>query len=486
MSEFSPLVLVASQFEDKSKNPRRDEEQCNCACPDSGFSFDLPLFTHHLRVCHPKGLHVQKISDLHTLMFNPYLDQGVAIINQVAYDLWKQFETPQILSDENRRNQTIVEMKGAGILVEENANAVLRQGAPQTLSVWLHVANECNLRCDYCYINKTDDYMSIETGCTSVDAVVRSALNHGFKRIKLKFAGGEATMNLRVVLELHKYAQTQADVSGLTLDTVVLSNGVAIGEKAIMEFEKNGIQVSISLDGIGSMNDVQRKFSNGKGSFAWVDRTLNRLISHNIRPFISITLSDRNAVGLADVVSYVLDRDLPFNINFFRDNECSTMFADLRLRDEQIIASMLRAFEVIEKNLPNRSLLGALVDRSQFDMPHEKTCAVGESYLVIDHKGNVSKCQMEIEKPVTTIYAEDPLSLIRGDKIGIQNLPVMEKEGCRECEWRFWCAGGCPALTFRSTGRYDIKSPYCHIYKAVYPALLRLEGLRLIKLAGVN
>lgn len=328
--------------------------------------------------------------------------------------------------------------------------------------------------------------MSIETGCTSVDAVVRSALNHGFKRIKLKFAGGEATMNLRVVLELHKYAQTQADVSGLTLDTVVLSNGVAIGEKAIMEFEKNGIQVSISLDGIGSMNDVQRKFSNGKGSFAWVDRTLNRLISHNIRPFISITLSDRNAVGLADVVSYVLDRDLPFNINFFRDNECSTMFADLRLRDEQIIASMLRAFEVIEKNLPNRSLLGALVDRSQFDMPHEKTCAVGESYLVIDHKGNVSKCQMEIEKPVTTIYAEDPLSLIRGDKIGIQNLPVMEKEGCRECEWRFWCAGGCPALTFRSTGRYDIKSPYCHIYKAVYPALLRLEGLRLIKLAGVN
>jgi uncharacterized protein len=144
---------------------------------------------------------------------------------------------------------------------------------------------------------------------------------------------------------------------------------------------------------------------------------------------------------------------------------------------------MKQAFAVLEANLPERSLLGSLVDRAQFDQPHDKTCSVGDSYIVVDHKGNIAKCQMEIERPITSIYANDPLSHIRADTIGIQNLSVDNKEGCRSCEWKYWCAGGCPALTYRATGRYDVKSPNCRIYKALYPEVLRLEGLRLLNLA---
>ena len=53
--------------------------------------------------------------------------------------------------------------------------------------------------------------------------------------------------------------------------------------------------------------------------------------------------------------------------------------------------------------------------------------------------------------------------------------------GCRDCEWKYWCAGGCPLTTYRATGRYDVKSPNCNIYKAIYPQAMRLEGLRLLK-----
>jgi uncharacterized protein len=91
---------------------------------------------------------------------------------------------------------------------------------------------------------------------------------------------------------------------------------------------------------------------------------------------------------------------------------------------------------------------------------------------------------MEIERPITSIYADDPLAWLRADRLGIQNLSVEAKEGCRSCEWKYWCTGGCPALTYRATGRYDVKSPNCRIYKALYPEMLRLEGLRLLKLAA--
>jgi uncharacterized protein len=90
---------------------------------------------------------------------------------------------------------------------------------------------------------------------------------------------------------------------------------------------------------------------------------------------------------------------------------------------------------------------------------------------------------MKINQPVTTARAEDPLALIRTDTLGIQNISVEEKEDCHHCEWKYWCTGGCPLATHRATGRYDVKSPNCNIYKALYPEAVRLEGLRLLKYA---
>ncbi|CAG1013870.1 hypothetical protein ANAEL_04827 [Anaerolineales bacterium] len=90
---------------------------------------------------------------------------------------------------------------------------------------------------------------------------------------------------------------------------------------------------------------------------------------------------------------------------------------------------------------------------------------------------------MQIRQPVTDIRVDDPLAVLRADQTGVQNISIEEKEGCKTCEWKYWCAGGCPLETYRVTGRYDVKSPNCNIYKALFPEALRLEGLRLLKYA---
>lgn len=478
-----PRLWSSGQF--LARNQGIERIECDCACSENGFSMGVAV-TAADQVWQQAHLHHQPLSSQYTLLFNPFHDHGVAVVNQLAKEVWELFAAPQILS---QLDSSIVpfaqNMAQVGLLEPVGGQIRPYQGPPQTLSAWLHVTNECNLRCDYCYISKTDETMSQDVGYAAIDAIMRSAVNHHFQRVRLKFAGGEATLNLKLVFALHTYALEQVQKAGLDLEAVILSNGVAIGERAITEFEARGIRVMISLDGLGKFHDVQRKFVNGKGSFAWTSRTLDRLVERGIKPFISITVSDRNTDGVPDVVRYVLERELPFNINFFRDNACATHFEDLRLRDDHLIEAMFRAFDVIEANLPDHSLLGSLVDRAQFDRPHDKTCGVGDSYFTIDHRGNVAKCHMEIEKPVTSVYADDPLALIRVDQIGVQNVSVEEKEGCRTCEWKYWCAGGCPLLTYRATGRYDVKSPYCRIYKAIYPRLLRLEGLRLLKLNGI-
>ncbi|MCA9951678.1 MAG: radical SAM protein [Anaerolineales bacterium] len=352
---------------------------------------------------------------------------------------------------------------------------------PSILTAWLHLTNACNLRCAYCYIYKTPSKMELTRGKQAVDAVFRSAIAQGFSGIKLKYAGGEPTLNFELVLTLHCYAQELANKNELSLDGVLLSNGVGLTDRMIEDLQNYGIRLMVSLDGLDDFHDGQLPFINGKGSFTKVMDSLDKLAKYSLVPSISITVSSLNLQGLPTLVELLLARQLPFSINFFRDNNCTQTFGDLAFQEAEIISAMRAAFTAIERNLPPYSLLGSLLDRTRLDSPHNRTCGVGNSYLVIDQHGAVAKCHMQIEQTITDVDTADPLALINTDSIGIQNLPVTEKEGCRDCTWRYYCAGGCPALTYRATGRYDVKSPNCNIYKALFPDLIRLEGLRLLK-----
>ncbi len=177
---------------------------------------------------------------------------------------------------------------------------------------------------------------------------------------------------------------------------------------------------------------------------------------------------------------YILERGMTFTLNYYRENDYA-VGDDLQFDEQQMIAAMRSVFTLLERKLPARSLLGSLIDKSNLYSPHQRTCAVGQSYLVIDQQGGIAKCHADIKHTIATIQDDDPLQLIRDDRNGVQGLSVDEKEGCRSCDWRYWCAGGCPLLTYRKTGRYDIKSPNCNIYTALFPEALRLEALRLLK-----
>lgn len=480
-------LMLISDLQKMQISPAFEDD---CACPTDGLTIEHPSqgIKDAVQYVIP-ALHISELDSEFNLVFNPLGHAGVVALNQEAIKLLQAFRQPRTLAevagDAPEVLSATYRLAELNLLQPVESRLQVKRSQPRTLTAWLHVTNECNLRCPYCYVHKSADDMEVERGRQAVDAVFRSALANDFRRVKLKYAGGEATLNFHTVLILHDHARGLADQHNLELDGVVLSNGVALSEPMINEMKARGIRLMISLDGVGQYHDEQRPFINGKGSFSHVEKALDRLSAKDFIPSISITLSNRNLKGLAETVGYVLKRGLPFTINFYRENECSTSFIDLNYQDDTIISAMKEAFAVIEADLPIHSLLGAIVDRANLDAPHDRPCGVGNSYLVINHKGGVVKCHMELEQAITDVSVPDPLQIIRMDQIGVQNPSVEEKEGCRDCHWRYWCAGGCPALTFRVTGRYDVKSPNCHIYKAIFPEVLRLEGLRLLKYSGV-
>jgi len=182
-------------------------------------------------------------------------------------------------------------------------------------------------------------------------------------------------------------------------------------------------------------------------------------------------------------VRFALERELTFSFNFFRDNACSAGVDGLQYEEQAMIDGVRAAFAVIEELLPPWSVLGSVLDRGQLLQPRQKSCGVGDDYVVVNQHGQIAQCHMELGSTLGDVRQVDPVRAVRSDSAPIRNLLVDDKAGCRDCTWRHWCSGGCAVATFAATGRFDVRSPNCRIYKAVYPEAVRLEGLRLLAYA---
>jgi uncharacterized protein len=259
----------------------------------------------------------------------------------------------------------------------------------------------------------------------------------------------------------------------VTVQGVLLSNGVALEDDHLRTLRQLGIRLALSLDGIGLVHDAQR----GAGTFVRVSRTLERTVALGLAPHISVTVTARNAGGLPELAAYLLDRDLAFNLNFYREIDCSP--PGLWAGNEALVAGVRAALAVIEDRLPQRSLVSGLLDRAILGVPHRHPCGVAQSYVVIDSRGRIACCHMALDQIVGRVGIDDPIAAVASG--GLRNPDVDEKEDCANCTWRYWCGGGCPLLTRRLTGREDAPSPYCGVYRAIFPEMLRLEGLRLLK-----
>lgn len=427
----------------------------------------------------PPELESLALADGFSAAFVPS-QSAVAVVSQPVLDLLRRMRDPSPADSLSAQEQAAaLDLLSCGLLRPAGAPPPRPEPAHE-LSVWLHVTNACNLRCTYCYITKSHEHMGSEVALRAVDTALDAARRHGYAGVQLKYAGGEAALNLPLAAVAHRYALERA--GDLRLRGVVLSNGVGLARQDLALIRELGLQLMISLDGPAEIHDRQRPRLGGQGSYSAAIASIELARQLGIELTVSVTITGQSAPALGELVRWLLERKIHFTLNFYRECDNSASRHELALEEERLIAGMRAAYDEIGRHLPAYSLLGCLLDRAHLGAAHSKTCAAGENYLVIDQRGRIARCQMEIGAPLTDLSHPDPLSVIRLDPRGVQNLPVEEKEGCRSCAWRYWCAGGCALATYRATGRYDVRSPNCRVYKALYPDVIRLEGLRLLAL----
>lgn len=460
------------------------ETDCDCACSTAPFQ----LYPEHVTSTYYQivsDIYYEKLTEEFWLAFSPFSPSGPCVMNNAARQRLQQFEQlPQALAapiDQEFLTQNLIMPVGQKIQMS--------QEQVHSLVVWLHITNACNLDCPYCYVRKSSARMTEEIGKDAIDKIVEAILAGGFRRLKLKYAGGEALLHFRLIQILHEYVQQRLADTNVELHEVVLSNGVFISSRVADWFAVTGVRLMISLDGVEGDHNRQRPMKSGGNTFSFIEKNIDGiLLKKGIIPHISVTVTGLNANGIAQTVAWIQSRELPFTINFYRENSASSDYKALQIEEAAIITGLRDAYRVIEHHLPTWSLMNGLLDKMN-TQAHTHTCGVGQNYLVINHEGHLTQCQMHVNDPYTQqdtdirkLSASKIIPLIANGPI--KNISVDEKSGCRDCSFRYRCAGGCPIETYRAVGRWDVQSPNCNIYTTLYPEVLRLEGLRLLKFHG--
>ena len=136
------------------------------------------------------------------------------------------------------------------------------------------------MRCIYCYgdggcFNKKRDLIKIE----KVDEILKFwlkkiDLNKG--KLKVVFFGGEPLLNKEAIKRVVHYLKTEITKDIIT-DFEITTNGTIVDERLLKLFQENHFRVSISIDGIEKIHDLNRKYVSGKGSFEDITANVKKI-----------------------------------------------------------------------------------------------------------------------------------------------------------------------------------------------------------------
>ena len=426
-------------------------------------------------------------------------DITIVAINQVLTQAGKQAfqvkELSEILAE-------LDELRSEGTLFSVEAEAINLNypEKPIVKAICLHVAHDCNLRCEYCFAGTgafggSRMLMDFETGKKGIDFVLESSghRNH----CEVDFFGGEPLLNFGVVKDLVEYGRKAAADQNKTIKFTLTTNAVLMDQKVQDYFEQEEISVVLSLDGRPEVHDRMRPYADGRGSYAKVTPRIKQFASK--RPE-----SSPYAVGN---YYYVRGTYTHFNLDFDRD---VLHMADLGLNQisvEPVVAGPKDAYAFQEGDLDKireaYDRLGEefLVRRAQdksFNFFHFNValdqgpclikrlsgCGAGHEYVAISPEGDLYPCHQfvgQIEYKMGSLYDKNPHQLKAELVQDFRSANVYAKSSCRECWARFSCSGGCHAANVSFTQKLtEVYTLGCELQKK------RLEVALYVKIKEIQ
>ena len=255
------------------------------------------------------------------------------------------------------------ELRECGYLSSNHVQEVIHpatESLPELLDrglekITLQVTQGCNLRCKYCIYseNSNHEQRSHSSNTMSLETAKKAILfyrehSRDKDRAIIGFYGGEPLLAFHMIVESVKYAEEV--FGGVDISFNITTNATLLTDEIIDFLLDHHFKLTFSLDGPKEVQDKNRIFANGSGSYDMVMRNINRIYE-----------KDPEALKGA-LVSMVIDQEQGYR-------DILPLFDEPALKNLDLVFTMVEEDSTIKMPSPqyseefNYEMFVAFVDR---------------------------------------------------------------------------------------------------------------------------
>ena len=351
--------------------------------------------------------------------------------------------------------------------------------------ITLHISNDCNLRCKYCYANggnyhQKRSLMNIETA----DAFIEFCTKNFISIKQIVFFGGEPLLNINCMKYICNKFESLYKEKAITFipQFSIITNGTIISEEIISFIKQYIHSISVSIDGPKFLNDANRIYKDGKGSY------------NNISQFIH-TLQNRTNVDIRYESTYTKDhlkaQYTYEDIRQFLKNEFGLSgsivneqnFKDIIDKEiDDVLNLDLNEKALSEdnfKNLPHGfwNILSALIYKEPVQV-----CPIAKKTLAINVNGDIYPCHILNGTQTVclgNIKRDNIFNTSETDKIITEKFKLKQNIECQNC-WAQKLCGGCALKKYYNTEKGIFTEPnteYCQKYLLYIEKILSIIAI---------
>jgi len=266
------------------------------------------------------NVEVDNLEDNKKLIFNT-VSCSLGVIDKETQELYKSIENIEITDlKDDKVKENIDKMHKNGFIVDKGINEkdrlkiynnISRFSRKDTLNIIIAPTMNCNMKCPYCYEDKTNCTMNKEIRDDLIK-FIKNSIKHGKKEhLTVVWYGGEPLLAKEIIRDISKELIKFCDENNVSYAGNIITNGTLYDNKtALMLKEECRVKnVQITLDGFKDTHNARRILKSGDDSFSKIIKNIkeNKDI---IKIAIRINVDKSNVDESKKLIEYLSDNEL--------------------------------------------------------------------------------------------------------------------------------------------------------------------------------
>lgn len=383
----------------------------------------------------------------------------------------------------NHNDDSLLKLKRRGILdFEKRIPPNIHEIRP--VSFMIDFTKSCQNRCVYCFRDLKQNAFIQQSDLQQIlDYIIHYCNSNSIKNIALQPWGGEPLLAWDKIKFTQDYLIKHNIIPQINIET----NAISINSSLAKELYDRKIAISVSIDGPEEIHNQNRPlYGKGGGSFDKTIKGFRALQKVGYENHIGIVcVVTKNSVKHLDEIIDFFVNDLQIHrakMNIIRDNS-NIIDKSISLNNEDVLCFCEKLCDKLEKVASNGYSFCELgvIERlhNLFDLKPTSLCCSrgcqGHSRIFsFDMIGNIYPCDL-VDNPELTIgNITENLTfsqMIERCNNKFYSYKYNEKY-CSDCEYHFFCKGGCPAMNIFNNTDVDIVE--CLRNKYLYKRLINI------------